>query len=600
MEPKMTNNTKTSPNNQITESNKEKSDSNIPNHNDTSNHNNKIIMENLQINLSKGNSKENQNDPGLKAENMIFNIDESSGKRSITNKITPPHDNDNNHSNEASHEDNDKISGKKYTNPVCIIELNEETKKKPNKKYKEVAIGNRNINPRQKKALNPISSSSWFMSSESSGDTLMFFFIDKNAGEGKGRNLLNMGVKKIEFASDLKVIAYLFDIDDLQGVETLKTELNRASLIKVIIGGGDDSILPFIENLNSSDIDLNRLIFGIIPLGRTNDISRQFRWGGYTEISSDMADFKKLVKQINQSPSVIVDLWDIKLTCDEHNGAIITCHPNTQEKLPQKDDKNKKRTIFRKGFVGYLSLGYDARIGFNANKKRSDCKCWNDTMVVWEKFKKSFFRKTISISGFIESLSVISIPKEGSTHNISNSDMTFRENENRKTKIFQSPNKDGIIPNRGKEENNNDFEDSDEDEQSSNPLSAFRLNEIVLKGQPLGIVCQNIEYFFNGNPTSWKQTKNEYGLETFDPKISKDDKVAIEKKLKNDIEMFNNAFGNSSQCFSDRKLEFYTYNSVIDIGNSQKDKIYHGEGPFLLKFKPTPFHVSIYLIIISI
>jgi len=50
-------------------------------------------------------------------------------------------------------------------------------------------------------------------------------------------------------------------------------------MVKVIIGGGDGTVMWVIENLRNADIDIQKCIFGVLPLGNTNDLSCSLGWG---------------------------------------------------------------------------------------------------------------------------------------------------------------------------------------------------------------------------------------------------------------------------------------------------------------------------------
>jgi len=65
----------------------------------------------------------------------------------------------------------------------------------------------------------------------------------------------------------------------------------------------------------------------------------------------------------------------------------------------------------------------------------------------------------------------------------------------------------------------------------------------------------------------------------------------IENKLEN--KHLETLLLNSLQKFNDQKLEFFTYESGLKIGfekilTGQADKVYHGPGPIIVKFKDTP------------
>lgn len=53
-------------------------------------------------------------------------------------------------------------------------------------------------------------------------------------------------------------------------------------MVKVIIGGGDGTVIWLIENFKNSEIDIRKCIFGVLPLGNTNDLSSSLGWGGNT------------------------------------------------------------------------------------------------------------------------------------------------------------------------------------------------------------------------------------------------------------------------------------------------------------------------------
>lgn len=62
-------------------------------------------------------------------------------------------------------------------------------------------------------------------------------------------------------------------------------------------------------------------------------------------------------------------------------------------------------------------------------------------------------------------------------------------------------------------------------------------------------------------------------------------------KIQKDQELFTDTFKAAYQSLNDQKLEFFAYYSLNDMKNANKSKIFHGEGPFLIKFKATPLYV---------
>ena len=93
-----------------------------------------------------------------------------------------------------------------------------------------------------------------------------------------------------------------------------------------------------------------------------------------------------------------------------------------------------------------------------------------------------------------------------------------------------------------------------------------------------------------GTKDIWRKSGKSIGLKVVEGdnrKISKIDTNYIENKL-----------SNSEQRLNDQKLEFFTYSSGFKLGfeklfTGRADKVYHGPGPILIKFKDTPERVSI-------
>ena len=372
---------------------------------------------------------------------------------------------------------------------------------------------------------------------------LIYFFINQYSGNQKGKFLLNLEFKTIKMNDD--TIINFYDYNDENGIINLKKDLQlkHINLIKVIICSGDGSIFPFINKINKLSIDLNKLIFCVLPYGRTNDISRQF---GFTNIiDENFSKFKYLINDIEKNSTITnIDIWEIKLTLDKKNGGILNSKKNYEY-----DENHQKISIFRNGFIGYFSLGYDGRIGYDVNNNRTNYTCLYKCLFFWECFKKWFFRKSIKINGFIDSMYTINLLKDEDY----SSNITEKEEEGRKIFIFKTNlNGEKVNTNQNNTESyqiNNDSNNLDnsnsnnshsinnEDEinesdyyELDNSLKTFQNKNIMLKGDPIGLVCQNIKYFFDGKQSNWNENEN-YGIEIYDSEIDKNNKEAYEVKF---------------------------------------------------------------------
>ncbi len=99
-----------------------------------------------------------------------------------------------------------------------------------------------------------------------------------------------------------------------------------------------------------------------------------------------------------------VDVWELRLTVSQ-DGEIIEVKQDN--KKPKLDHDGNVLRHYRRTFINYFSLGYDARVGFGFEKKRSGSRCWNKCIYFWEGLKKNCCRKTIPLTSFINSFQVI-------------------------------------------------------------------------------------------------------------------------------------------------------------------------------------------------
>ncbi len=85
-----------------------------------------------------------------------------------------------------------------------------------------------------------------------------------------------MQVVKVEFKlsnlSQKQVIFLLFTY-------IFKKKIGETNL-RVIVGGGDGSIMWAVQEMISAHIDFQKCVIGTIPFGTGNDFSRVLGWGG--------------------------------------------------------------------------------------------------------------------------------------------------------------------------------------------------------------------------------------------------------------------------------------------------------------------------------
>ena len=99
------------------------------------------------------------------------------------------------------------------------------------------------------------------------------------------------------------------------------------------------------------------------------------------------------------------------------------------------------------------------------------------------------------------------------------------------------------------EDGENEMEESDSEteyEEVNNALKTFKYEKVMIKGEPLGLICQNIKYFCDGNISKWDSKKPKYGIQ-------------IRKKMS--IDSINKS-NNELKKVRINKLFYYFYNKT--------------------------------------
>ena len=408
---------------------------------------------------------------------------------------------------------------------------------------------------------------------------LLVIFCNPISGNQEGKIFLDIaenfkmknGYKIIDFSKiDSKgkekyspiIAVFLKLIDKTEhesGITLIKNiqKSNNIDIIKVIIAGGDGSVLSMIQELEKEGVNINKCIFGHIPLGTGNDLSNALGFNNHVDISNNISSLYKILNKYYNANYGGVDIWNMELKLDNKEGEILE---NTKNgKIQKKDDKGNRMIFYKRTFINYLSLGYDARVGFNFDKQRTKSRLCNKCVYFWEGFKKNFCRKTIPIPGFLESFNIYesSTNVNEKTFLTNNQSMEF-EGEKLKIKYcFKSKNSLTELD-KGKK-------------------------TIIIKGEPCSIVCQNINFYMAGVKDIWKGGKENMSVEVIN--VNKEEKKKYDQKFKE--------MADQEQKLDDHKIEIFSFDNGLQTGFEKvigglAKKIYHGGGPILMKFKDTP------------
>jgi hypothetical protein len=147
--------------------------------------------------------------------------------------------------------------------------------------------------------INILQSHSEYLEYINDVDKIIFAFINPRSGSEEGKYFFNLAEKyncskfkdkgyrivKIEEKEEVCYL-YMFNIisseDYERGCALLNDYVNFKKIqdkIRVLVAGGDGTVLSVIENLNHKKVNIEECIFGHIPLGTGNDLSNALGFG---------------------------------------------------------------------------------------------------------------------------------------------------------------------------------------------------------------------------------------------------------------------------------------------------------------------------------
>ena len=335
--------------------------------------------------------------------------------------------------------------------------------------------------------------------------------------------------------------------------------------IKILIAGGDGTVLGIVEELNKEGIPLPRCVFGAMPFGTGNDLSNALGFGSECNVG-DINNFQRVLYTYTIGTESKIDIWELSLNMDKITGAIFDVIKNG-EKL--KEDENKNRvTIFKKTFVNYFSLGFDARVGFQFEQRRTSNRCCNKVVYAIEGAKRIFCcKKNYGLSELLDGF------LEGNTkenNNESNSNNNVITEKSSDSDIEEVPNEPLIT-----------LDDMIKEKRIIFKTKVENQKDIVLKGNPVSLICQNIDFYMGGTRNIWDKTSH-LGIQQ--EELTKDQYREYKQKVLDNWK---------KQAYDDKQIEFFTFENGIEIGLEKvarglAKRVYQGPGPVFLEFKKQP------------
>ena len=373
----------------------------------------------------------------------------------------------------------------------------------------------------------------------------------------------------IEFST---IIFDLIDKDEItKGIRFIKQYLKDLpnNKIKILAAGGDGTTLNLVEDLKRNGIPLERCIFGHIPLGTGNDISNSLGFGGECKVEG-IVDFQKVLYSYLIATQGKIDVWEASVRLDSRDG-IIYENVNKIEKI-KTDSNNNIVKVFKKTFINYFSMGYEAKVGYTVEPNRTSKRCCTRCLYCLVGAHRILCcKKNYGLTDLLDSFQEGIISEQSKPEETSSEFADIEE-------VRSEP----LLPSNDKEDllSNNNCRKYVFKTRNSGDISS-KSSKIVLKGNPVSIIFQNIFYFMGGSQNIWDKSSN---IGTTQEEMSKSQDKLYQRQV----------FGHfKKQEFDDKQLEIFTYENAIEFGFEKvarglANRIYQGKGPFFLEFKKNP------------
>lgn len=391
-------------------------------------------------------------------------------------------------------------------------------------------------------------------------------FVNNGSGDSKAALLTKLDVERMIFSTfnpqDADIEVRIYSLRDPanreKGINTLKKlQAENLTKVRVIVGGGDGSIMWAVQEMIAAHVNFEKLVIGTIPFGTGNDFSRVTGWGP-TEpkvlLGTHLNNFKSLISQWVDAKTIPFDIWEITIETHE-NGGLKQIHRAPGKKFEKKfmsfanKETGKEETIhsFRKLMCNYFSFGIDSRIGYGFDKGRTKSRLGNKFVYCWEGFKKNF-SKTPRVNDVVENIQVVKMTESGEEIPLKQTKEMDQQFEFDDHDFLMYP---GIH-----------IEKAKEDAQTHKNVS-------VIKGNPSVFLCLNIPSYMGGASDPWRTSKGKMGAHTHD------------KSPINDF---------AEQSIGDGKIEILAFGGPLSMAAErmipgQGRRLGQAKGPFVVNFK---------------
>ncbi|KAK1444746.1 diacylglycerol kinase like protein [Babesia gibsoni] len=230
----------------------------------------------------------------------------------------------------------------------------------------------------------------------------IYFFVNPASGGKRAANFFEPDVKELHFSKPTPCIVRIYSLVEGEsgnkpGFINLKGLLDSKvhdGDVKVIICGGDGSVMWVVNEVAAHGIDDEQLVFAVVPYGTGNDFARALHWNdfnGLMPFASNLTPLRQVLERASQATVVSHDFWHIMLTVEpEGSFNKINSKSRVKETLLDKEGNERQMMEFMMG--NYFSFGVDARIGRGFDRKRSNSRFINKMIYITQGMKNSLKR----------------------------------------------------------------------------------------------------------------------------------------------------------------------------------------------------------------
>ena len=239
----------------------------------------------------------------------------------------------------------------------------------------------------------------------------VLLFANPNSGSKKSKKYLELNASLISLKIlNQKVDLYIFNLCNQEslseGVLCLQSLLLNKKSLRVVVTGGDGSLVWVIQEMLQKGIDTSNVPFGIMPFGTGNDLSAMLGWGRKPPkpvIGKHNKGLLKYLKAWLDAQVCKLDIWEVTVEVQPEGHFEKVKHRDHKFERERLKDPSGDTKVFQRLMTNYFSVGLDARIGLGFEKRRTNSKWKNKILYTWEGFKKILCMTTPTITKYTAS-----------------------------------------------------------------------------------------------------------------------------------------------------------------------------------------------------